>query len=105
MLAQEANQVRQCRLGRIRGAGEHGFAVEHPTDGDAIEPAREVPVVPGLDTVREAAPMQAAIGFHHLRGNPCALTAGAGRCAFLDDALERAIESHREPPPPQGLCE
>ena len=41
----------QRDLGSVGRAGEHRFPEEHPSERDAVEPARQLAVDPGLDRV------------------------------------------------------
>src|SRR5438128_2335978 len=80
------DQMRKGYFGRVRGAREHRFAVEHPSYGDPVQPAGQFAVDPGLDGVSVAETRQFRVGLDHFGGNPRAVGVGARGCARLDDS-------------------
>jgi len=56
--AQQGDQRRQRRLAGIGLAREHAFAEKRAAQADAVKPAGEPALAPGLDAVRLAAPVQ-----------------------------------------------
>jgi len=52
--AAQADERSQRHLGGVCAVGEHGLAVEHATEVDAVKAANQLAVYPGLDAVDTA---------------------------------------------------
>src|SRR6185312_12179889 len=90
--------VRQRDLGRVCDSREHRFAEEHAAEAYAVEAALELAALPGLDRMRVARAMQAAIRVDHRVGDPRAVLALARSGAGADDRVERRVDAHVELP-------
>ena len=87
--------MRERNLGGIAGERKHRFTEDHVPKADAVEPAGELSVDPGLDAVRLPRAVPAFIRNHHLRGDPGAgLVVGALARAGAHDVRERRIHPH-----------
>jgi hypothetical protein len=90
--AQIFEQVGQGDLGGIAGAMEHRFAREEPSHGDAVNPAHELVVEPGLDAVGVAEPMQARVGVEHVGGDPGVLALAAAAHYIVECLVDGEAE-------------
>src|SRR5690606_40288063 len=103
--AEAFDEVDEGHLRGVAAAAEHALAEERAAEGDAVEPTREhgppLPlVVPALDGVREAAPVEPRERRGDLAGDPGGRAARRGGGAGADDGLERRVRRHAVPPLP-----
>ena len=82
---QQAHKVDECHLGGVGAECEHGLAEEHPAQRHPVQPAHQPAIEPGLDRVGVAEPMEAVIGFDHLRHQPGPFLAGTRRYGTVLD--------------------
>lgn len=95
MVTTKTNKRRKRNFGGIGRAAEHGFTKHGFAHRNAVQPAGELAIDPGLYAVGKAGPVQVAIGCNHGRHDPGACLALAGACrAGLNDLLEGRIDSN-----------
>ena len=68
-----------------------------PPDVDPVEAAHEPALVPRLDAVCVAGPVQPHVGVDHALVDPAQVTVGPGGRARPHDRLERGVAAHLEP--------
>ncbi len=85
-------EVDERGLGRVGAHVEHGLGHEGGADEHAEHPADELVVLPHLDAVRPAEPVQLLVGAGELGGDPG--TPGA-LAAVVHDVDERVVEGGR----------
>ena len=103
---QLTDQMGKGNLGRIGAAREHRFAVEHPANGQAIEPAHQFTVHVGFDRVCPTEFKEVQIGGANLGGDPGAGLTGTGCLgAAIDDACEVMVEAYLEGALTQGFAQ
>src|SRR5574340_184624 len=87
-------EMRQRDLRGVAGPAEHGFAVEHAADGDAVQSPNQPAVHPGLHRVRVTHLVQRAIGRDHVFTYPCAVMPAARRGAGAHHLPEGGVTAH-----------
>src|SRR5262245_33395515 len=88
----------QVHEGNLRGVGfaaEHRFTKEHAPKRHAVEPADQLAVAPGFDTLCVPQGVQLLIGTDHLVRQPRSCIDRAGRGALTNHRIEARIEAHR----------
>jgi hypothetical protein len=92
-------------LAGIGDPAEHAFAKEGSTERDAVQPADQYPVVPGLDAVCRCAGEERRIKPHDLLVDPC-IGALFGRLrTAADDVLESGINTDLKPALPHDATQ
>ena len=87
------DEARERDLGRVGRAREHRLAEEHAAESYAVEPADQLPAVPGLERMGEPAPVQEHVGLVHLARDPRARHAAPRPGAGLDHRRERRVDA------------
>src|SRR4030067_2930192 len=83
-----SGEMRQRDLRSVADPAEHGFAVEHAPDADAIQTAHEPVFHPHFHRMRITQSMQRAICRDHVIAYPCSMTFVARRCAGTHHLFE-----------------
>ena len=84
---------------------EHALAEERRPQGDAVQPARQAAVVPGLDRMGEAHFVQADIEPLDGRVDPGLPASRRRQGAGADDLSEGGVAAHLEVAAPQAALE
>ncbi len=84
-LSEVLHEVKEGHFGGIADAMEHGFACEEASDGNAIDAADELFLLPAFDAVSVTAFMQLSVTGEELGGDPCSAASRGGRGAALHD--------------------
>ena len=96
--ATKCHQCAQRYFGSIGLVRKHRLPKHHAAQIDAIQPARQLAVYPGFNTVRVARPVQVAISLHHIWNNPRAGLASTRLVsACLNDAFKIMINPYSKP--------
>lgn len=75
---------------------EHGFSCKHGAEGDAVETADKLMVLPGFDAVGFSEVMEAGVGCDEFRGNPGFFTSRGWQGAGVHDFGEGLVKGDGE---------
>src|SRR6185369_741553 len=104
-LAQPRDQMHQGDLAGIGRGREHALAEEGAAQRNAVEPADQLAVVPGLDAVDMAHAEELAAEIEDGLVDPGPPPAGRWCCASLDHLFEAGVAGDREWAVADGLLE
>ena len=93
---QPSHQMHQRHLGGVAGGVKHALAEEGAAEADAIQPANQLVIVPGLDAVGVANPVQPDIKIPDPLVDPGVVAAGLRCGATGYDRLEGGVDRDRE---------
>lgn len=93
---QPRDKVHKRDLGRIAPVGKHALAEERGLQGNAVESADQLAVLPAFHTVRVADLVKAQIELFDGAVDPGLGAAWPGGGAGQDDVVERGVEPHLE---------
>src|ERR1700755_1189737 len=89
---QPGHQMYQRYLGGVAVAVEHALAEESPPQTHAVKTADEIAVLPGLDAMAVAEPVQAGIEIANALVDPGVLAALGRRGTAVHHGLERLVD-------------
>src|SRR5262245_18570098 len=97
--------MHQGHFAGVGGAAEHTLAEERPTDGDAVEAAHHLAIVPVLHRVGESHVEELTIELMDLAVDPGIVPAGSRRGAGFDHGVEVTVAANLKRISPDRLAQ
>ena len=89
-----SGKMRQRDFRGVAGVAEHGFAVEHAPDADAIQASGKISAYPGFHRMSVTHFMQRAIGGNHVLVYPGTVVSGTRRRATAHHLFKGGVAAH-----------